>query len=402
VGANYCINGGAMSERIFNKNFIRIFITTVLVMTGNQIIMVVLPLYLDNLGKNPSVLGIATSLSALAAMIMRPFGGILADRWSKKMVLILGAFIMILGMIGINVIPVTFAIIAMRLIQGFGISGATTAQMAIAADVLPKSKLKSGMSYFGIASVLAAAIGPIIGIELIYGDNYTWSWMGAILIFGLAIFFVSTISYEVVEESPLLIGKKNYEGSIFWKFYEKKAFLPSLVQLIIMTGNAVIVFLPSYGRSIGVENVGWFYTIQALTMFVANIFVGKIIDRIKNPLSLLIPGLCVFSSALFLLFLADSSLIFFLAAVLYGTGFGINIATMNVLIMSFAPYDRRGAASSTFFSSIDLGFSIGSILGGIIIGTFTYKTFYGISVLFPIAAIFLSLIVFRNIRLDQE
>jgi predicted MFS family arabinose efflux permease len=111
------------------------------------------------------------------------------------------------------------------------------------------------------------------------------------------------------------------------------------------------------------------YTIQALTMFVANIFIGKVIDRIKNPLSLLIPGLCVFSLALFLL---------------------------------FAPYDRRGAASSTFFSSIDLGFSIGSIMGGIIIGTFSYKTFYGVAVLFSIVAIFLSLIVFRNIRLDQE
>lgn len=392
-----------MSEKIFNRNFIRIFITTVLVMTGNQIIMVVLPLYLDFLGKDPSVLGTATSLSALAAMLMRPFGGILTDRWSKKMVLILGAFIMILGMIGINMIPITFAIIAIRLIQGFGISGATTAQMAIAADVLPKSKLKRGMSYFGITSVLAAAFGPVIGIELIVGDNYTWSWMGAVLIFGMAILIVSTISYKIEEESPIRTGDKNYEGSLFWRFYEKKAFLPSLVQLIIMTGNAMIVFLPSYGRLIGIDNVGLFYTIQAITMFVANLLVGQVIDRVNNPLKLLIPGLSIFTLALFLLFMAQGPGLFFLAAVLYGTGFGTNMATMNVVIMSFAPYDRRGAASSTFLSSIDLGFSIGSLIGGIIIGSFGYKTFYGISVLFPLVAIFLSIIVFRHVHLgDRE
>ncbi len=390
-----------MSERIFNSNFIRIFMTTVLVMTGNQIIMVVLPLYLDNLGKDPSVLGTATSLSALAAMLMRPFGGILSDKWSKKRVLILGAFVMILGMVGINMIPITFAIIAIRFFQGFGISGATTAQMAIAADVLPRTKLKRGMSYFGITSVLAAALGPVIGIELIVGDNYTWSWMGAVLIFGLAIIIVSTISYEIKEESPVRAGDKNYEGSIFWRFYEKKAFMPSMVQLIIMTGNAMIVFLPSYGRLIGIDNVGLFYTIQAVTMFIANLAVGQVIDRVKNPLRLLIPGLCIFSLALFMLFIAEGPVLFFLAAVLYGTGFGTNMATMNVVIMSFAPYDRRGAASSTFLSSIDLGFSIGSLMGGVVIGAFGYKVFYGLAVLFPVTAIFLSFIVFRHVHLGE-
>ncbi len=61
-----------MTDKIFNSNFIRIFVAVFLVLTGNQIIMVVLPLYLDSLGKDPSILGIATSLSALAAMSARP------------------------------------------------------------------------------------------------------------------------------------------------------------------------------------------------------------------------------------------------------------------------------------------------------------------------------------------
>lgn len=119
-----------MNERILNSSFIRIFIASILLLTGNQIIMVVLPLFLQDLGSAPSVLGIATSVSALAAMSARPIAGWMADKKSRKLVMILGLLVMSIGMIGVIVLPFASAVIAIRLAQGFGISAATTAQLS--------------------------------------------------------------------------------------------------------------------------------------------------------------------------------------------------------------------------------------------------------------------------------
>lgn len=384
-----------MREKIFNSNFIRISIASILLQSGNQIIMVVLPLFLQALGCVPSVLGIATSLSALAAMISRPISGFIADKKSRKLVMILGLSIMIVGMIGFNVFPFAVAIILIRFVQGFGISAATTAQMAIATDVLPVSKTQKGLSYFGMCTTLAGAFGPALGLSLISGSNYFPAWFGGAVVFVLALMIISTFTYEksIIKEVPSNYPKM--ESISFWRYFERDAILPSLVQMVLMIANSgAIVFLPTYATEIGIQDIGLFYTLQACSMLVANIIVGNLIDRVRNPNFFLLPAIVCFGGSLFTLFINTGTILFYMAAVLYGIGLGISTLTISVITMYSAVLERRGAASATYQCAGDTGYCLGSLIWGVVAGVLGYRSLYGILFLLSVFAAVMSIFIF--------
>jgi MFS family permease len=56
-----------------------------------------------------------------------------------------------------------------------------------------------------------------------------------------------------------------------------------------------------------------------------------------------------------------------LCAVLYGCATGSIFPIMSALAVRFAPINRRGAATATYFSSFDIGIGIGSTIWGFVI-----------------------------------
>ena len=51
-----------------------------------------------------------------------------------------------------------------------------------------------------------------------------------------------------------------------------------------------------------------------------------------------------------------------LAAVLYGLGSSWPMPALNAVVIRLAPPERRGAANATFFTFLDLGVGLGTIV----------------------------------------
>lgn len=388
-----------MKNKIWNRNFIKIFTASVLLLAGNQMIMTVLPLFMDEIGCAASVLGTATSISALAAMAARPVAGRIADKKSKRLVMGLGLSVMSLGMMGFSALPFAAAILAIRFLQGFGISAATTAQVAIAADTLPGERVEEGLSYFGIGNTVAAALGPSLGLALIFGKNYLPSWMTGAGMFLAAMLLVWALPAErrgaKAPEPP--DPKERTQEKGFWNYFEKSAALPSLIWMILMVADAgTIVFLPTYAAQMGVRDIGLFYAFQAATMFITTLAVGNLMHRLDNPEVLLVPSLLIYCGFPLLLFLAHGLGLLLLAGVVYGVGLGATTALVRALSLSRASLKRRGAASATFQCAQDLGYCVGSFAGGIVANAYGYRTLNGILVLFPAVALLISLAALRR------
>ncbi len=66
-------------------------------------------------------------------------------------------------------------LIVFRVIQGVGGGGLQPSERAILADTFPPEKRSLAFSLYGMAVVLAPAIGPTIGGWIT--DNYTWRWI---------------------------------------------------------------------------------------------------------------------------------------------------------------------------------------------------------------------------------
>jgi hypothetical protein len=87
----------------------------------------------------------------------------------------------------------------------------------------------------------------------------------------------------------------------FDMFVSVKALRPMLLVLgMSFATGSIIAFVPLYGRSQGVANPGFFFTIYALVMLMSRPISGTLSDRMGRT-AVAVPGMAVISTGLWLL-----------------------------------------------------------------------------------------------------
>src|SRR5580700_2891843 len=66
------------------------------------------------------------------------------------------------------------SLLMFRILQGFGGGGMVPVAQAILADAFPPGKRGQGFALFGVAVVVAPAVGPTLGGWI--SDNWSWQW----------------------------------------------------------------------------------------------------------------------------------------------------------------------------------------------------------------------------------
>ena len=95
-------------------------------------------------------------------------------------------------------------LIIARVLQGAGGGGLQPSEQAILADTFPSEKRGMAFAMYGMAVVVAPAIGPTLGGWIT--DNYSWHWIFFInLPIGLLSLF---LTHRLVQDPPWLEGEK--------------------------------------------------------------------------------------------------------------------------------------------------------------------------------------------------
>ena len=149
-----------------------------------------------------------------------------------------------------------------------------------------------------------------------------------------------------------------------------------------------------------------FFIFMALGVAVVRLVVGKIMDK-KGPTLLVIVGLVVSLIGLIWLRYVDSFWPLMFTGVFVGFGNGIIIPTVQTMALNIVPEESRGAASATYFSSIDLGIGAGSIALGYLAEYYGIGMMFficGLILLFPIIFYFLFVRkhYFKHLKIQRE
>ena len=75
----------------------------------------------------------------------------------------------------LRIAPNLAMLIVFRILQGAGGGGLQPSEQAILADTFPPAKRGMAFAVYGVAVVMAPAIGPTLGGWIT--DNYTWRWI---------------------------------------------------------------------------------------------------------------------------------------------------------------------------------------------------------------------------------
>ncbi len=115
------------------------------------------------------------SVYTMALGISTPLAGFLADRFSAKRVYVIGLGLFVTGSFLCGVAPSLPFLIFARALQGFGGGLALPLGTALLFGAFTVAEQGLAFGIFGIALVVAPALGPILGGLLV--DNNLWRWI---------------------------------------------------------------------------------------------------------------------------------------------------------------------------------------------------------------------------------
>mgnify|MGYP001943730245 FL=1 len=253
----------------------------------------------------------------------------------------------------------------MRLIHGIGWGFATTAAAAAIADIVPPARRGEGMGWYGLATTLAMAVGPILGVWTL--ESYTFR---GVFLLALALSLASLLAMSV----PRLTFQPAQERKRI-EIYDASTVPVSIaVAFLAFAYGAVTTFLPLFAVTIDV-NPGVYFLVYALSLTLARPLAGTLSDR-HGEATVIIPGTALIIGALVVLSTATGIGGVIAAAVLYGIGFGSAQPALQAAILSMVPKERFGVANASFFTAFDLGIALGSTLLGWVADWLGYRALF--------------------------
>lgn len=154
------------TEKIWNRRFILLFITNLLVLAAFYASIPIIPIYCGEIGITGSKIGIVLTAMSVATILFRPVAGYLLDNFNRYRVYLLFLALFCLSFPAFIAFPLFGALIVIRLYMGAVYSVCGSATMTLAGDVLPREKITEGISRFAFTVSIGMALGPYVGLQV--------------------------------------------------------------------------------------------------------------------------------------------------------------------------------------------------------------------------------------------
>jgi len=348
-------------ESIWSRNFVLILTASLMLYIGQEMIQSLVTKYANDLGASTQIIGIIAGLYAAAAMIFKIFSGPTIDTFNRKTV---AAIAMIgLGFVfaGYGFSNSIMTIMICRFLQGMCLAFTATCCLTLATDVLPKSKVGSGIGIFSLGQALASGIGPAISLWMkdVAGYRYTFGLTSVMLFAAGAITLMMRVEHKKTKKFKISLHN----------MFAKEAILPaSVVMCLALVFPLINSYLAIYSELQGVPSsqIGLYYTVYACTLLFTRPVIGRLSDK-YGTVKVAIPAIIFFACSFILISFANTLPMFLFAGFISGFGYGACMPIMQALSMKCVPAARRGAGSGTNYIGSDIGQMLGLVLAGTII-----------------------------------
>lgn len=370
------------SAKLWSLSFVFLTIANALLFMVFEMLLPTLPLFITTLGGSAMQIGLVTGSFMMSAIIIRPFAGVLATKVNKKYLLIIGAAISTLTTGAYYLAPNIEVLMVIRLVHGAGFGLATTYFATIVAEIIPVERRGEGIGYFGVGETVAISIGPMVGIMLLDVSGYQRLFLG-----GMAILLLATLSL-------LLVKRKEKEDDtismqkVRIKLFERRVLIPAFLILFVgVAAGGIMSYMSLYAIEKNFEHVGLFFFLIAVAGFIVRFFSGSLFDKYGTSV-ILIPGGILALVGLCVLYMAQANMTFFVAAILYGLGFGAIFPTIQTWCLNLVEEHEHEGAMASFFNMFDIGIGGGAILLGLVATNYSYQALYLVAIIFYIIFLF--------------
>ena len=345
------------TEKIWNRRFILLFITNLLVLAAFYASIPIIPIYCQEIGITGSRVGIVLTAMSVATILFRPVAGYLLDNFNRYRVYLLFLTLFCLSFPAFLVFGGFGALILVRLYMGAVYSVCASATMTLAGDVLPVAKITEGISRFAFTVSIGMAVGPYVGLQV--QDNMS-SKASFLTIFGITVAALICVSccrihYPKVERKKFSIKDTIYGPAV--------PFMLNMMFLMIPYG-AVIAYSSILAQEKNITAyLPYFYIFLVAGMLVSKLSTQKLIDAGKHRI-LVYTSLVVLVVTMISFLFLSTGVHLLAAGFFFGLGYGILQPMFQAFVTGTTPAPKRGVANATYMLSYDIGIGIGSLLMG--------------------------------------
>lgn len=390
-------------NRIWSFDFLKVFTAAMLVSFATQFQATTFPLYVQYLGGNLAIAGLMTSIYMGTSALSKPFAGSLVNNKPRKIPCLTFGIIFACIMSSYGFISTIPLIMVIRACSAPCYSICSTAYTTMATDMIPNTRMVEGIGYFNFSQTISAAFGSTIALFIINNLGYKSLFLSCTGCVFLAVLIILVTKYE----DPILAKKTelspNQQNPKKISFRDKlkntisPTMLPSTLTLffILIGSSGVVTYLPTWGKTVGIANIGMFFTCQAITLAVSRLFVGKINKYIGSRKSIVIGVICIEICLVGIRFCTSLSMLCMLSLLL-GLGSGIIVPTIHAIMVMLCSHEERGMANAVFQMANDAGICICSLVLGLLAQTFGLHDVFTYASVFPLIGIVVYITKLRN------
>ncbi|MGN0286986.1 MAG: MFS transporter [Atopobiaceae bacterium] len=371
---NHAVETGTQAPhaqpKLWTRDLVLIILVNLCVFTNHIMSLSTFPFYIQSLGGTEAVAGICAAVFSFVAVIIRPFVGWWLDNGVRRAALVAGLLLMGLAPLGYVAVPMLSVAIGFRMLHGVGLSFSNSTTATVASDVICKQRFAEGMGYFGMATALASAIAPALGLSLMENFGFNVLYVAAAIIAGLGLVLYSFIRAPKVEVPHKKLDLRTIIN---------RDSLPATVTMLVFmfTFGALENFVAIFASENGLPSGSFYFIVMSVMLFLVRVTLGKLVDQKGEALFVYTCNASMLVAFL-LLALAPNTFTYILSAVLAGYAFGGLEPSLQSMAVHTSTNETRGSANSTFLCGYDIGYGLGGGVAGSLITALGYSSMWAI------------------------
>lgn len=334
-----------------------------------------LPFFAAALGAGDAFLGFIVSVSTLTGMVLKPFVGVLSDRWGRRLWLIAGTVFFALMPFVYRFVTTPEQLFMVRMVHGMATAIYGPVTLAYVAEQ-SKSRRAERLAWFGSARNAGYIVGPLAGgwLLLAMDPATVFTVMGV----------VSCLAFAPIALLPETAPRRRDSRPPLWDHAVRALVSGGRTPAVWLAGGiesatyvalyATKTFLPLYavmvaGFSIGIA--GTFLAVQEAVHLLLNPVGGRIGDRAGFLVAVPV-GMMLLALSLTLIPVAGSLILLMGVAVIIGSSQALVFPSTVALVSTQVDEERLATGMGLMGTLRNAGKVAGPALAGVLISWLDY------------------------------
>lgn len=380
------------------RNYLLLLTTAGLYFCGISF-MLLLPKFLKSVGASESELGWVVGTPLITFVLLAPYAGYLADRFSAKRLALIGISGAVLSGLALMLVDsVSPLVYLLRLVHGAAHAFTFTPLFSMVAKSMSSEQKAQGIAYFTVVVQAGNVLGSLLGSLLLQRVAYSVFFAVSAALVAVA----GVVCTKVVDPR----GGAAAPGGRYLDLIGQRSLWSGMLLILLLGGafGTVLHFVPTYldflheAGFVGAPIASfWYLTSTLATVALVRVVLSK---QVYRPGREQVLSLCMLGLPLAVLLLqgVEGVATTVLAAAVFGITYGLLFPAINAMVLVRAGAGSQGAVSGFLAMLYEFGFrGFGFITGPVAEAYGYFSMFYMLA-----AALALGVVGFFVLESDRR